>query len=162
MRMHEASRDLLAPSGLRIESDAEAQRSKVASLSAAVVDSMLSSCKAAAVSPEICSERASSCSGSLCWSAELCTLDPDRPGWDCLPAPALEVIGKGLPVRSLASARVACKAWSATLNEALIQSTPSTFLSGPSQPAGKRNLSVVHNIMHDWQLVACIVLVQHM
>lgn len=106
---------------------------KAPSLSVAVV-----LCKATAdVSlSDASSENAGSSSESSSCSLEWCTQDADKVGWDALPAPALAVVGQQLPLKTLAAARAACKAWSIHLSEALTQTAPLVFLSGPSQSAG--------------------------
>lgn len=145
MHLYEQTVSDSLTSGLqRVEVDAK--RDTVASLSAAVVDSVLSSCKAMAGASlnDASSDFTSSCSGSICSSTELCTPATDSPAWDCLPDIALDVISKHLPAKSLAAARLACKAWVSNLNEALTEATPSAFLSGPSETAGETCANLCH------------------
>lgn len=106
---------------------------KAPSLSVAVV-----LCKATAdVSlSDASSEGAGSSYESSSCLAELCKQNADKLGWDALPAPALAVVGQQLPLKTLAAARAACKAWSIHLSEALTQTAPLVFLSGPSRSAG--------------------------
>ena len=149
MRLYEQTvGDSRTPGMQRVEVDAK--RDKVASLSAAVVDSVLTSCKAMAGASlnDASSDFTSSCSGSICSSTELCTLATDGPAWDCLPDIALDAISKHLPAKSLAAARLACKAWVSNLSEALTEATPSTFLSGPSDTAGNASANCC-NISED-------------
>ena len=115
----------------------DGKQQNVAALSAEVVESVMSSCKSRVGTAEATGTPTPS-SGSVPAQNGICPAENDRAGWGCLPAPALALIGKDLSVRSLAAARIVCKAWSLHLGEALKQAMPAAFLSGAATGSGRR------------------------
>lgn len=55
------------------------------------------------------------------------TIPQTTGAWDCLPAPALVLIGKSLPQHDVVMLRLVCKAWAVHLGEVLTEAAPSPY-----------------------------------
>ena len=55
------------------------------------------------------------------------TIPQTTGAWECLPAPALVLIGSSLPQQDVVMLRMVCKAWAAHLGEAVKEAAPSPY-----------------------------------